>query len=128
MFNVFVNNLSLIDCNYNFINIIFSDDLRSIKPDSNELDELAQVCNIGITQKIKLRLALKSLYELSAIIDKEETEAIMQMTNKLKSMENAIKLVADTEKSSAISIIYNYIHNITKNTFYPQLRMYMVCA
>ena len=94
--------------------IYFSDDLRAIKPDSSELDELAQLCNIGITQKIKLRKALKSLSQSSyspIIIDKEETEAIIQMTNKLKSMENAIKLVADTQKSSEISIIYNYIQN-----------------
>ena len=82
--------------------IYFSDDLRAIKPDSSELDELAQVCNIGITQKIKLRKALNELSPI--IIDEKETEAIIQMTNKLESIENTIQLVADTEKSLIINM------------------------
>ena len=92
--------------------VLYSDIIRAIKPDSGEYDDVAQECNIRGIQKIKLRAALKSLHELPAtIIDKEE--AIIKMADKLKSIQNAIKLFADTTKSYVIYIIYMIIYTTT---------------
>eukprot|EP01084_Bolivina_argentea_P202503 345988_1 len=100
------------------------DHLKSIE--IHDIDELCTECGIKVTQKIKLKTAIKKLKDTKPIpvqpshlppvlIDKEERIALTKMAEKIKAIEGSINLVAETTKNIDTQVA-NHMSSI-KSTF-----------
>eukprot|EP01084_Bolivina_argentea_P252560 423936_1 len=91
------------------------DSIDMIEAIGDDLDEVVKEAQLKVKEKINLKMIIKNLSKQHAVVDTEETKAMIQMENKLKSMITSVKLVTNT-KQNIDEQVANHTKTI-KNTF-----------